>query len=1276
MREMATSLPFGKLEEFDPGSSSFSAYLERVEIFFAANDIADEKKVPIFLNTIGATVYSTLRDLLAPASPISTSLEDITSVLKAHFEPKSLVIVERFHFHKRDQTSEETVSEYIAELRRLATKCVFAGHLDEALRDRFVCGLRSEATQKKLLTESALTIAKAVEVALSMEAAHKNAQAMKPVAPLVGQVAPNQEHTDPEDTLTIQPGRLPDKPAPLQGANWPRGCYRCGSTTHGGPECSHRETTCHKCGKVGHLARVCRSGRARRGNRSPRGRGAMQSWVEGQSCQGNQEEGDLWEVLTASPQVKPYRATLSLNDTPVQMEIDTGAAVTLISEVTLKSLLPHLALSEPTLKLRTYTAQPIEVLGQARVKVSYNKYSGTHVLTVVKGTGPSLLGRDWLSCIKLDWAAIRRVESRGQGDSEAVDQLLCQYAEVFAKTPGTMKHIRAHLTLREGAIPRVRPPRSVPYAIRDMVGRELDRLEEAGVLRKVSHAMWAAPLVPVPKKDGTLRLCGDYKVTINPELLVDQYPLPKPVDLMACLTGGVCFSKLDLSSAYQQMLLDDASAKLVTINTHQGLYEYTRLPFGVASAPAVFQRAMDTILRGIPQVICYLDDILITGKTVAEHHEHLAEVLRRLQDHGLHLKREKCEFAVGSVEYLGHRIDARGVHTTDRKVKTILDTPAPTNIAKLRSFLGMISYYAKFIPNLATLLHPLYTLLRANQKWTWSPDCDQAFREAKSLLTVAPILAHYDPDRPIVLATDASAYGQGAVLSQLNEDGTEQPISFASRTLSPSECNYSQLDKEALSLMFGVKRFHNYLYGRKFTLQTDHKPLTSILGPKQGIPPLAAARLQRWAVILSAYNYDIVYRPTGAHANADGLSRLPLPDSRPEGNPEDTTIFMIGQLEALPVQALAVAAETASDTTLKRVVQYLRGGWPRQVPETLLPFWRRRDEMTLEGGCILWGMRVVIPKKLQPEVVAELHRGHPGIVRMKAMARSHVWWVTVDKDIEQCVRACEACQASRNMPARAPLHTWEWPASPWERIHVDFAGPLRGKMLLVVTDAHSKWPEVVVLTSTTAARTIEALRELFARFGIPRQLVSDNGPQFISREFASFLDRMGVKHIKTAPYHPASNGAAERMVQSVKRGVRAGMANGVSLERALQAFLLQYRSTPHATTGLTPSVLMLGRDIRTRLDLLRPELLERVEGRQAQQTKYHNQHCKRRELAVGTAVWARNWREGPAWVRGHIRETTGPVSFLVELEDGELWRRHIDHLRERLANDPNESPLA
>ena len=340
---------------------------------------------------------------------------------------------------------------------------------------------------------------------------------------------------------------------------------------------------------------------------------------------------------------------------------------------------------------------------------------------------------------------------------------------------------------------------------------------------------------------------------------MDKYPLPSPEDLFSTLTGGQRFTKLDLSRACQQMVLEENSLKYTTINTHRGLYQYTRLPFGVASAPAMFQRTMDTILQGIPHTICYIDDILITGADTLEHLTNLEKVLSRLQQHGLKVKREKCVYLQSSVRYLGHRIDANGLHADEDKLEAIVKAPKPHNVQQLRAFLGLLNYYGKFLSNLSTVLHPLNRLLHQHVKWEWTVACQEAFDKAKLLLTQSNVLTHYNPLLPLKLAGDASSYGVGAVISHVTPDGQEKPILFASRALSASERNYSQIEKKALSLIFGIKKFHRYLFGRSFTIVTDHKPLTTILGPKKGIPSLAVARLQHWALILSAYNYQIEF---------------------------------------------------------------------------------------------------------------------------------------------------------------------------------------------------------------------------------------------------------------------------------------------------------------------------------------------------------------------------------------------------------------------------------
>ena len=382
----------------------------------------------------------------------------------------------------------------------------------------------------------------------------------------------------------------------------------------------------------------------------------------------------------------------------------------------------------------------------------------------------------------------------------------------------------------------------------------------------------------------------------------------------------------------------------------------------------------------------------------------------------------------------------------------------------------MVNYYRKFIPHLSTLLQPLNDLLRPSKPWKWTKQCDKAFSKAKEAIFSTAVLVHYDPKLPLTLAGDASAYGIGAVISHILPDGTEKPIAFASHSLSTSERNYAQLEKEALSLIYGVKKFHRYLYGRKFQLVTDHKPLLAILGLKTGVPSLAAARLQRWAVLLSAYTYDIVFKPTDRHANADGLSRLPLSNDKDPTvkiSTRTTSVFNISQIEALPVTAADIGAASKKDPILARVYRYTKTVWPAEVKSALKPYQQCQHELTVE---VLWGIRVVAQSKLRSPILKELHRDHPGSSRMKSLARSYVWWPGMDRDVENIAKACMQCQQHKHAPPKAPLHPWTWLAKPWQRIHIDFAGPFQGTSFLVVVDSYSKWPEVFEMKNTTIYR--------------------------------------------------------------------------------------------------------------------------------------------------------------------------------------------------------------
>lgn len=376
------------------------------------------------------------------------------------------------------------------------------------------------------------------------------------------------------------------------------------------------------------------------------------------------------------------------------------------------------------------------------------------------------------------------------------NKIIKKKKEVFRDELGSMKEITVTLHLKPDSKPVFMKARPVPYAIRPKVEADLDALVRNGVLEPVTTSEWATPIVPVPKKDGGIRTCGDFKVTLNPVLRAEQYPLPLIDDLFAGLSGGHKFSKIDLSQAYLQMHVEEQSRDMLTINTHKGLFRYCRLPFGITSAPALFQRAMDQILSGLPGVQCYLDDILCTGADDDEHLRNLDATLQRLKEYGLRIRKDKCEFFQSSVEYLGHVIDAKGLHTAPSKITAIVDAPPPQNVSQLKSFLGLLNYYGRFIPNLASLLKPLHNLLRKEEAWKWTAACQEAFQKAKDALRASEVLTHFNPSLPIQLACDASPYGVGAVISHVMPDGEEKPIAFASRTLNKAEANYAQLERE------------------------------------------------------------------------------------------------------------------------------------------------------------------------------------------------------------------------------------------------------------------------------------------------------------------------------------------------------------------------------------------------------------------------------------------------------------------------------------------------
>ena len=961
----------------------------------------------------------------------------------------------------------------------------------------------------------------------------------------------------------------------------------------------------------------------------------------------------------------PLCVDVLVNDKPVCLELDTGAALSVCSEQEYRRIWP---VDGPVIHscdkvLKTYSGETLPVVGKAQVQVRYGSQVADLSVIVLKGSGPFLFGRDWLAKLKLDWPAICRVST-----DASMDELVTEFADVFSPELGRYSGEPVSIEVDPDVQPRFFKPRAVPLAYREQVERQLQAEIDRGLWEPVKSSKWAAPLVLAPKSDGSVRICGDYRLTINKAAPVEQYPLPRFEELASKLQGSTVYSKVDLKAAYNQLSLDENSRQYLTVNTLKGLLKPTRLGFGYSSAPALFQRTMETLLAGIPGTCVFLDDVVCSGKTLQEHNLALREVLSRIRGAGLRLNKDKCVFGVSKVVYLGHQISGKGVEPTDDKVTAIANAPEPRNVSELRCWLGLINFYGKFLRGLASTLAPLYALLRRDVMWQWTDVERKAFQDAKCLLRSPPVLAHFDPRLPITLACDASPVGIGCVLSQKTSSG-ERPVAFYSRTLNDTERRYSQTDREGLAVVAGVKNFHFYLAGKTFVIQTDHKPLLGLIGEKKPLPLMASPRVVRWALMLGSYDYHLEYIPGSKQVHCDALSRLPVPGDVTSPSPVPAeTIHLMEFLNDSPVSADQIRSWTGRDPVLSAVLKFVRDGWPRHTPSLgpeFQPFKCRESELSVQDGCILWGARVIVPPQGRKQVLTMLHEGHKGETRTKSFARMYVWWPNLDDDIVSMTKQCDICQAHRSNVPETPIHPWAWPSRPWERIHVDYCGPMGGWMFLVVVDAHSKWVDVFPSRTTTTAVTLEHLRQSFASWGLPRAIVTDNAQCFVSDEFKAFCKQNGIVHLTTPAMSPKSNGLAEKCVGTFKNSFKKQHLGSVHTK--VSRFLFHYRATPHTTSRTSPAELFLGRRMRTPLDALVPDLGEKVRQNQARQKLYRDQRTVERSMNVGDSVYVSavgrlRGGEGQVWMPGVLVGRAG-VKLSVRLEDGRVIHRHLDHVR-------------
>jgi hypothetical protein len=973
------------------------------------------------------------------------------------------------------------------------------------------------------------------------------------------------------------------------------------------------------------------------------------------------------ELNNTEPIIMPCK----INDKFIDFEIDSGASITLIgSDVYYQNWPQGLELFPVDHDLKSWSKELLLVKGCALVQVDFKGKIHKLPLLVMHKSGPCVIGRNWFKNLGIsinydhfpDLHKLQQAEKEKVTSPHNLPEEIQEYEEIFTPGLGRYTGPPVSIHLKEGAQPVFRPPRQVPYARVEQAEKTIDSHVSDGFMTQVKFSKYATPVHFVPCNDGSLRMVGDYSGTVNPICNNDVFPIPTIDSILDNLSEGVYFTKLDLKRAYNQITVCDKTAEILTLNTSKGLFKVNRLSPGLSATPAIFQRTMSSIFAGAPGVTTYFDDLLIQAKTKEELWRRTKEVLRRLKQFGLKLNLQKCVFCVSELDFVGYKISGGAIKPTTEKVEALVNMPPPSEVSELQSFLGYVNYYDKFLKDKATMFYPLYKLLHDESEWEWKQEHQQAMDYVKRVMTSNAVLMPYNNKLPVVLAVDASPKGLGYVLSHRLADGTERPIAHGSRTLKDCETRYSQFDKEALAVISGVKKFDKYLAGRQFVITTDHKPLLGIFKPDKPIIETLSPRMLRWCLFMSAYDYNLQFIPGKNNQNADCLSRLPLPHTEEDGFPDPVVLLLTRASEDSPLSADQIAKETARDEQLSRVLHILQHGGDY----TLLPdeYQKRLNSLSISKNCILYGDRVIIPKKLRPIMLEILHKFHIGIVKCKALARSYVYWPKIDEQIETMIKQCETCAHYAKMPNKVPTIPWPSAQKPWSRIHIDFAGPFKGRTFLIVVDSYSKWIEVFdTKNDMTSEFTINCLRGLFSRYGIPDMLCSDNFSGFKSHQFETFMANNLISHQFIADDNAATNGQAERTVQTVKRML--GKMDVTEWNKELPAMLLTLRTIPSSTTGQTPAELMMGRKLRTMMDKLHP--------------LYTHSHLKKREDAaadrvnskvdrhfiVDSPVWFRIYNKSIKWLPGVIIEVEGPRNYKIITENNSIFRRHVNQMRSR-----------
>lgn len=1235
-------------------SENWRRFEQSFDIYLNASALStkdDARKIAILLNTAGEEAIEIYNNFVWTTAAEKLKFSSVLEQFKKYCNPRKNIRYNRYLFYKRSQDDGELFDHYLAEIQKLVKNCEFKDE-EDMLLDRIILGINDLELQARLikLDDPKLVLSTCVEYCRVSEVTKFQLSKVQHGDASINEVSRDQKYVPSSSNVkTVQNHYF--NSSNQSNLNYSRKNFKCKNCTynHEYGKCPAWGKICHICKEKNHFAPVC----------SQRNK---QLHVVSFPNENNNEEENFYVNILAEKKLN-YGVTNNNNENSnwlqkikidnylIDFKLDTGADVNVIplSIFNLIRRYKNYKLKPMSIQLEAYGGFQIKPIGCIEFLCeSKHGFSLENFYVVDINSKPVLSGK---SCVKMGF--IKRINSIDESKVNFIQNNKSIF-EGTGKFPEKCK-----ILIKSNAIPSSKPPNRIPIKLVEKVKIKLLEMEKNNIICKINEpSEWVSKLVIVEKPNKDLRLCLDPQ-EVNKSIVKDYFVIPTLDDLTSKLAGREFFTVLDLKEGFWQVELDDQSSKICSFSTPFGCYRFLRLPYGINVSAEVFQKLNTKYFGDIEGVHIYIDDILIAGKTLDEHDQILEKVIKRAKEINVKFNSEKLQYRVNSVKYIGHIFSKLGVSVDDSRINAIINYEIPKNKKDLQRYLGMINYLRNFIPNLSEISTPLRELLKKNNEWCWLAIHNESIKKLNKAITNTPVLKNFDETKSIVIQTDASKSALGSCLLQQN------PVCFASKSLTTTECMYSQIEKEFLSILFSCKKFHSYIYGRKVKVFTDHKPLVSIM--KKQISDIHSSRLQRIKLKLMKYDLEVVHCPGKDMHIADALSRA-CDNIEIEQNTDSSLNEIIHSLDISDNRQVEFEKETENDVVLRELKNVCKIGWPKnksKVNEIIKFYWSKQNNILLENNLLFFDNRIMVPSSMRIKMLNLIHESHFGINKTVKRAKSLLYWPNMAQDIENVIVRCKICEKFQANNAKEKLISHEIPDLPFQKVGTDIL-EFAGYNYLVVVDYFSNYIDLVKLRSKQAVEIIYRLKNIFAVHGIPELLISDNMP-FDSYEFREFCKAWNFQLITSSPYYAKSNGLSEKAVGICKNILKKSKESNTDWQIAL----LEYRNSPLSGLNISPAQMLFNRTCRSKIpisrELLKPKIFDNIkslliENDRKSKINYDKTAKDRNyEFQAGDKVV---FRKGKYWEPAVIiNKGTTPRSYIIKDENNRIKRRNKFHLR-------------